>query len=98
MITLIEGLPSGARPSQIVLAARIRRERSRQDKIDLALATANLVLGGFSSTSDTLEAVKHLFTEDEYDQLRQEREERHELAEQQRMLTAMKQYARRFDH
>ena len=45
-----------------------------------------------------MEAVKHLFTEDEYDQLRQEREERHELAEQQRMLTAMKQYARRFDH
>lgn len=80
------------------MTARIRRERSRQDKIDLALATANLVLGGFSSSSDTLEAVKHLFTEDEYDQLKREREERHELAEQQRMLMAMMQYARRFDH
>ena len=83
-------MPLTASPSLIVQAARIRYERSRQDKIDISLATANLILGGFSSGSDTLDAVAHLFSEDELRRIKEEREERQELAAQQAQLLALR--------
>lgn len=84
-------MPSDAAPSMILAAARIRRDRRRQDKIDLALATANLILAGFSTKPhDTLDAVAHMFTEDELKTIRQEQEERRELANQQAQLMKLR--------
>jgi len=84
-------MPGTARPSTILTACRVRHERRRKDKIDLALATANLVLGGFSSqSSDTLDAVAHMFTEDELDAIREEREERQQIAIQQAHLARLR--------
>lgn len=84
-------MPATARPSQILTACRVRYERKRQDKIDIALATANLVLGGFSSQpSDTLDAVGHMFTEDEIGAIREEREERQQIAIQKAQLAKLR--------
>lgn len=95
-ICLVEGMPLNAPPSLVMKSARIRYERRRQDKIDISMATANLILGGFSSTSDTLDAVAHMFTEDEIEQIREEREERQQLAYQQAQLAMLRvKYDRR---
>jgi hypothetical protein len=84
-------MPLGATPSKVVLAARIRHERRRQDKIDLALATANLVLGGFSNKPvDTLNAVQHMFTEDEIQQIKEDRKEREEYAAQAAQIARLR--------
>lgn len=83
-------MPLEARPSLIVQSARIRYERIRQDKIDVALATANLILGGFGANNDTLSAVAHLFTEDEIKQIRNEQEERKQLIIQQEQLAKLR--------
>lgn len=89
-ISLIEGLPLGASPSKIMTACKVRRETKRQDKIDISLAIANLILGGFSASSDTLSAVAHMFTEDEMEQLRQEQEDRREIAIQRAQLESLR--------
>jgi len=73
-------MPLGASPNLIMDACAIRREKQRQDKIDLALATANLVLGGFSNKADTLEACRHMFTDEEYNEIISERAERKDRA------------------
>jgi len=84
-------MPLDAAPSMILTAARVRRDRKRQDKIDIALATANLILAGFSTKPhETLDAVSHLFTDEELKQIRQEREERNELAAQQAQLLKLR--------
>jgi len=57
----------------------------------LAMATANLVLGGFSSQpSDTLDAIAHMFTEDEIGAIREEREERQQIAIQKAQLAMLR--------
>ena len=84
---MVEGWPVTARPSAVLQSARIRYERHRQDKIDVAVAIANLVLGGFSTTpQDPLTAVAHLFTDEELTQIKQEREEREQMAVQQAQI------------
>jgi len=83
-------MPLTASPRLALQSARIRYERRRQDKIDVALATANLVLGGFSQGADTLDAVKHMFTEDEITRIREEREERQQVAYQQAQIAQMR--------
>lgn len=82
-----------ARPSAVMLSARIRHERNRQDKIDVSLATANLILAGFCSNTDVLSAVAHMFTEDEIAQIRQEQEDRAQLAVQQAQLARLRMMA-----
>ena len=79
-LSLVEGLPIEVRPSILLSACEIRREKHRQDKIDVALATSNLILGGFSEKADPLEAVKHMFTDEEYKQVIIEREEQRQRA------------------
>lgn len=79
-ISLTEGMPLGASPSNILSACSIRRERTRQDKIDISLATANLILGGISGRMDTLESVRHMFTDEEYEEILAERGIRRERA------------------
>ena len=91
-ISLIEGMPATASPSKIITASRIRFERRRQDKIDLAMATANLVLGGFSAGSDPISAVAHLFTKDEIEEIREDREERQQMAIQQAQLAMLRMW------
>lgn len=90
-IRLIEGMPDSALPSNILTACRVRHERHRQDKIDVALATANLVLNGFSSSGgDVLTAVGHMFTEDELTEIREEREEQRQVALQRAQVMRMR--------
>lgn len=92
-ICLAEGMPLNAHPSAVVRSARIRYERRRQDKIDISLATANLILAGFCSNTDTLSAVAHMFTEDEIAQIRQDQEDRRQLAVQQAQLMQLRMMA-----
>lgn len=84
-------MPETARPSTVLTACRVRHEQKRQDKIDIALAISNLVLGGFSSQgTDTLDALAHLFTENELSDIREEREERQQIALQQAQLAQLR--------
>ncbi len=84
-------MPLGGRPSSIVLASQIRHEKERQDKIDVSLATANLVLAGFSTTpTSILDAVAHMFTEDELETIKEEQEARRQFAIEEAQLTALR--------
>lgn len=87
-------MPSTAPPSAILAACAIRRERARQDKIDLALAISNLLLGGFSGKSDTLESVRHMFTDEEYDRIVEERSRRRDDAVVQAQIQMLMQRLR----
>lgn len=90
-ISLIEGMPAEASPNMILTACSIRRERSRQDKIDLALATANLILGGFSGKGDTLEACRHMFTDEEFETMVADRAERKQTAVRRAQIEMLRQ-------
>ena len=95
-ISLIEGMSfEGASPSTILTATAIRREKERQEMIDVALATANLILGGFSGRYDTLEACKHMFTNEEYEQIIRERSENRERSVRQAQIEMLKRRMKR---
>jgi hypothetical protein len=84
-IALSEGLPETVRPSLLLPACRIRRDRRRWEDISLAVVTANMVLGGFSDKrTDPLDMLAVMFTPEELAELRAEREEA-----EQRMLEEM---------
>ena len=74
----------------ILSAVAIRREKERQERIDLALATANLILGGFSNRYDTLDACRHMFTNEEYDRIVSERSQRKNDAARRAQIEMLK--------
>lgn len=76
IIALSEGLPETTRPSLLLPAVRIRRDRRRWEDISLGIVTANMILGGFSERrGDPLDKVAVMFTEEELADLRAQREE-----------------------
>lgn len=93
-ICISEGMPSGASPSLTLTALQIRREKERQDKIDIALATANLILGGFAGKGDTLEAVRHMFTDEEVERILTERGRAKEQSSRMAQIEMLKRMCR----
>lgn len=65
-----------ADPSLIINACRARRERRRTDMINAAMVTANLIIGHFAEGYRPLDAVKHLYTAEEFDEIERQDEER----------------------
>lgn len=89
-ISLVEGMPRDAPPSQIILATRIRKEKSRQERIELAVGISNLILGGLSGKGDATTALRHMFTDKEYKDLLEQQNDRKELANQMQQLAKLK--------
>lgn len=83
-------MPRDAPPSAIINACRVRRNKQRMDTINLAMAVSNLVLSGFSDKPDPLKAIRHLFTEQEFEDMMEEREEREQMAIQAQQIAMLR--------
>lgn len=76
IIALSEGMPETVRPSLLLPACRIRRDRRRWEDISLGIVTANMILGGFSEKrGDPLDRIRIMFTEEELAEIEAQREE-----------------------
>ncbi len=88
-------MPLDASPSAIMNALRYRRESKRRSIIELSVTISNLVLGGFSDrNTDPLNAIRHLYSDDEWQQLQERREEQEELRAQQMQIAKLMRLGR----
>ncbi|MBE6524488.1 MAG: hypothetical protein E7Z65_06425 [Thermoplasmata archaeon] len=88
-ICLAEGMPLTASPSSVINACRIRKETKRKDIIDLSTTISNLVLCGFSEKPDPTKAIRHLFTDEEWNEMMAEQEEHAEQVRQEEMVARL---------
>ena len=93
IIALSEGLPETARPSLLLPACAVRRDRRRWEDIALAVVIANMVLGGFSDRpQDPLDRIRGMFTDEEFEQIKAQQEEAEMMALEMQQMEKLRRF------
>lgn len=91
-ICLLNNLPTGTRPSDVLAVSQVLRDRERRHIIDLSLSIGKLVAMAFSG-GNSADAFDHLFTEKERKAQVEEDARKREKASQMALMTALKKWS-----